>query len=451
MRFSIFKNCHGSKLIVILMLSGALAGCVKDVPIPPTASEEKADVVYDWYKLIARIQLYTTPGIPPLQNFRSYAYIGVGLYEAVQPGISGAVSLSDRLYQMPGMPQPDKEKLYLWGASANGAMSSLAKQLLTGLTTANIASIDSLENAYYDRFKKHVPEAVVQRSAEFGKAIANSIYTWSTTDEFTLSATGYILPVCPSCWVLVPPATAPVGPFLAESRPLLEYSLTAEAPPLPFPYSEDKSSDFYKAAKEVYDIGNALTTEQKVIPPWFADAGGPGVGLAAGAHILSIITDILESKKIKLSKAAEIIAKTSIAFKDAPIIVWRSKFDPKFNLLRPVTYINRHIDPEKDWTTFLPTPPYPDYLSGLVSLYSSSFQIIKREYGDIPITDRAYVWRGSGTREYNSISDFVKEAGFSRVLGGIHYQFTQDVTIEVAKKLGNKIADLDLVRGHWDH
>src|SRR4030095_3995104 len=214
MHFPLFKNNRNPKLyVIVVMLLASLAGCVKDVPIPPTASEEKADVIFDWYKLIARIQLYTTPGIPPLQNFRSYAYIGVGLYESVQPGIRGAVSLSERLYQMPGMPQPDKEKPYLWGASANGALSSLAKQLLTGLTAANIASIDSLENAYYDRFKKHVPEAVVQRSAEFGKAIANSIYTWSTTDKFTLSATGYILPGCPSCWRLVPPATAPVGPL----------------------------------------------------------------------------------------------------------------------------------------------------------------------------------------------------------------------------------------------
>ena len=173
------------------------------------------------------------------------------------------------------------------------------------------------------------------------------------------------------------------------------------------------------------------------------------MGLAGGAHVFSIVTDSLESKKVKLAKAAEIYAKTSIALKDAPVIIWRSKFDPKFNLLRPVTYINRHID--ASWATFLPTPPYPDYLSGLVSIYSSSMQVLIREYGDIPVTDKAYVWRGSGTREFDSISDLVQEAGFSRVLAGIHYQFTQDVTIEEARKLGDKIADLDLVRGHGGH
>jgi hypothetical protein len=109
---------------------------------------------------------------------------------------------------------------------------------------------------------------------------------------------------------------------------------------------------------------------------------------------------VLEKKKAKLGQAAEIYAKSSIAFKDAPIIIWRGKFDVNLNLLRPVTYINRLIDPT--WTTFIGTPPYPDYPSGLVSLYSSSLQVLKREYGDIPITDITYEWRGSGTREYAS-------------------------------------------------
>ena len=448
----LFKNIPRLKWTVTVILTVVLAGCVKHDPFPhSSASDENANVIYDWYKLISRLQLNQNPQPVVLQNIRNFGFIGVGLYESVQPGIKGGVSLSHKLYQMPGMPQPIEDKQYLWGASANAYLPSIMKQILTGLTDANKASMDSLEEAYYNRFKQRTSDAVALRSAEFGKAIANSIYTWSTTDKFTLSADGYTLPVCPSCWVLIAPAQAAVGPFLGESRPFLEYSLTAVAPPLPVPYSEDPSSGFYKEAKNVYDIGNTLTDEQKVIPRWWADVGGTGVGLASGAHIFSIVIDVLQSKNVKLAKAAEIFAKTSIAIKDAGVIVWRSKFDPKFNLLRPQTYINRHIDPEKDWASFLGNPPYPDYLSGLVSLYASSMQVLKREYGDIPITDKAYVWRGSGTREYDSISDLVVEAGFSRVLAGIHYQFTQDVTIRETGKLGDKIADLDLVTGHWDY
>ena len=448
MKLQLQRSTQKATCLLLFFLLGLLYSCVKNDPPPhsPNATEESADVVYDWYKLIARLQRNTTPAPVVLQNYRNFGFIGVGLYEAVQPGIKGAVSLSSKLYQMPAMPKAEKNKHYWWGASANAALPSMMKQLLVGLTDADKASMDSLEKAYNDRFRLRVPDAVVARSQAFGRLIADAIYNWSTTDNFNLSSVGYELPVCPSCWVLVPPAPSPVGPFLGKSRPFLAYSLTATAPPLPFPYSEDPSSEFYKAAKEVYDIGKALTPEQKLIPNWWADVGGPGVGVAAAAHILSITTWVLEKKKAKLGQAAQIYAKTSIAFKDAPVIVWRSKFS--VNLLRPVTYINRHIDPT--WTTFLPTPPYPDYLSGLVAIYSSSLQVLKREYGDIPIKDITYVWRGSGTREYASITQLVEEAGFSRVLAGIHYQFTQDITIQVAKDLGNQIANIDLVRS-WHH
>jgi len=446
MQLPLLKNTRSSKLFMVIMLLMLLNGCVKDPP-RPIANEESADVVYDWYKLIARIQLRSNPQPVVLQNYRNFGFIGVGLYEAVQPGIEGAVSLSSRLYQMPDMPDAEKNKHYLWSASVNAAMPSMFRQLLSGLTDADNASIDSLEKVYNDRFRALIPDAVIDRSRAFGRSIADAIYKWSLTDNFNLSSVGYVLPVCASCWVLVPPAPSPLGPFLGKSRPFLAYSLTAAPPPLPFPYSEDPGSAFYKAAKEVYDIGKALTPGQKLIPNWWADVGGPGAGVAGGAHALSVITWVLEKKKAKLGQAVQIYAKTAIAFKDAAVIIWRGKYD--VNLLRPVTYINRHID--AGWTTFLPTPPYPDYPSGLVAFYASSMQVLKRTYGDIPVSDNTYAFRGSAAREYASITDLVNEAGLSRIYAGIHYRFTQEITVDLMKKLGNEIADINLVRSSWDH
>ena len=443
MQLPLVKINYSSKLIVAIVAMSLLSGCSKFDFFPrkdPKPAAESADVLYDWYKLITRIQRNTVPGPVVLLNYRSFGFIGVGVYEAVQPGIEGAVSLSSKLYQMPAMPEPQSNKDYLWGASANAALPSMFKQLLTGLTDADKASMDSLENAYNNRFRLSTSDAVVTRSQAFGRAIATAIYQWSTTDNFNLSSTGFTLPVFPGSYVLTPPAfPAPVGAYLSNSRPFLASSLTALAPPH-IPYSENPSSQFYKEAKNVYDIGKALTAEQKAIPNWWADFGGPPLGLAASAHILSIATWVLESKKANLGEAAETYAKTSIAFKDSPIRVWRDKFH--YNLLRPVTYINRLIDPT--WQTFLASPPYPDYTSGLAGIYSSSLQVLKKQYGDIPITDNAYGWRGVSPRQYASISELVKEAADSRVLAGIHYQFTQNITVELGQKLGNEIASINL-------
>jgi hypothetical protein len=79
-----------------------------------------------------------------------------------------------------------------------------------------------------------------------------------------------------------------------------------------------------------------------------------------------------------------------------------------------------------------------------VGLYGPVMQVLIREIGDIPVTDNAYSWRGDSPRKYASISELNKEAANSRVYAGIHYQFTQDFTREIGKKLGDYIADIDL-------
>lgn len=435
------KNNHALKLVVMVMLLSLLSGCVKDHHFPPTTSHEKADVVYDWYKTIIRIHLNTTPGPVPLQNFRAFSYVGIGLYEAVQPGTRGAVSLSSKLYQMPSMPKADHHKQYAWEASANAALASLFRKFSANLNNVSNATIDSLENAWNNRIRSYTHEDVFARSQGFGRSVATAIYNWSTSDNFNLSGVGYQLPVFPGAWELTPPSfPAPVGPFLKNTRPFLESSLSVNAPPLPFPYSPEPSSQFYKAAKEVYNIGNALTPEQKLIANRWADVGGPGVGHAGGGHVLFIVTEVLENKKVRLGEAAEMYAKTGIALKEVIYRVWKGKY--AVNLLRPVTYINDHIDGE--WMSYLSSPPYPDYPSGLAAFYSAALQVIKRQYGDIPVTDNAYVWRGETPRKFPSLTKLVEETGDSRIYAGIHYRFTQEITIKFAGDLGSTIYEMNL-------
>jgi len=443
MKLKSMHNNQKATCLVVFFLFGLLYSCVKnDPPRPKDATSESADVVYAWYKFIARIQLRANPQPVLLLNHRNFGFIGVGLYEAVRPGIKGAVSLSSKLYQMPFIPEPDVHKDYSWSATANAALASMFKQFVAGLSDADKVRIDSMENANNSRFRLSISDDVLNRSQSFGRSVATIIYNWSTTDNFNLSSVGYTLPVFPGSWVPTPPAlAAAVGPFLQNSRPFLAYSLTATAPPIPVPYSEDPSSEFYKAAKEVYDVGKALTPEQKAIADWWADAGGSGVGVPAPYHLLSIVTIALESQGAKLGKAAEVYAKAGIGQKDGPIVTFRSKY--QYNLIRPVTYIRRHID--QNWLSYLPNPPYPEYLSGLGGLYTPIIQVLIRELGDIPITDNTYDWIGMAPRHYTSLTQLIEEAVESRIYGGLHYRFTQTVSLGVGRQLGNKIADLNLV------
>jgi len=79
-----------SRIMLMFFLVGFLYSCVKhDIrpPKPPSASDESADVVYAWYKFVARLQLRVSPQPVIILHNRNFGYIGVGLYEAVRPGI----------------------------------------------------------------------------------------------------------------------------------------------------------------------------------------------------------------------------------------------------------------------------------------------------------------------------------------------------------------------------
>jgi hypothetical protein len=405
---------------------------------------ESADIVYDWYKFMSVLQRNVSPQPSPFVGGRAYAYIGIGLFESVQPGINGGSSFGPKLLEMPMMPKPDHSKKYLWSASANAALASMFKLFLANLSVADKAAIDAHEAAIHDQLALTNPADVLERSEAFGRSIATAMFNWSTTDNFSITSGTYVPLGQPWSWAPTPPANATaIGDNVQYSRPFLKYSLTATAPPIPVPYSEDPSSEFYKAAQETYNIGGSTTATaaNKATANWWADAGGVGVGLPAPYHFLSIITSVLESQDASLWKAAEVYAKTGIAMKDGPITVFRGKY--QYNLLRPITFIRREFDPT--WLSHLPNPPYPEYSSGLIGFFGPIAQVLINEFGDIPVTDDAYAWRGLPARQYSSISQSRLEAALSRVYAGIHYRFTQLVSIDMGVDLGNEIDKVRVV------
>jgi hypothetical protein len=456
-----------TRTLTVLLLIGMIHSCKKADRLPDSAakdaealgkagssktakpSAESADVVYQWYHYMEQLQRPVAPQPSPLVQSRNFAYIGVGLYEAVQPGIKGGSSFSPKLYEMPAMPKPDMSKEYLWSASANAALASLFKLFSAGLTNVSKASIDAMEATIRSQLLTKASEPVIQRSEAFGRAVATAIYNWSTTDKFSIASTSYKPGTQPWSWVPTPPAlAAPVGADLQYSRPFLKSSLTAIAPPIPIPYSTDPNSAFYKAAKEVYDIGGAttVTNENKATAQWWADFGGAGVGVPAPYHVFSVINNVLESQKAGLWKAAEVYAKTGIALKDGPIITFRSKYH--YDLLRPITYIRRHIDPT--WQSLLASPPYSDYTSGIMGLFGAVTEVLINEFGDIPVRDDAYTWRGLPARQYNSLSALRREVAYSRIYAGIHYRFTQDISIAMGIELGDKIDKVRVVGPEYE-
>lgn len=425
----------------LMSLSFALftfISCQKDPEhSTPKAEDQSAQVAVDWYKLQNRILLERNSSL----NGAHFGYLGIGLYEAVRNGIKNSVSLSSKLYQMPIMPAIENNTAYDWRVSANAAMASLLRSFNTGLTTANNASIDSLENTYNQKLNLEVDLANFEHSQGFGRSIATAIRNWSLTDNFNPANAGYVPPIFSGAWVPTPPAFANgVNPYLSTARPFLEAHLTSVAPAFPAPYSEVVNSDFYKIAKNVYDVSQALTTEQKNTALFWVDQGN-GTGYTPPGHDFSLITQALENTGSSLAVAAEVYAKGGIAEREATIVCFKSKYT--YNLIRPVTYIRKLID--TTWLSFIPTPPHPEYPAAHAFITGSVMQAVTGVLGDhVVISDHTYDFRGWTPRVYNSLFKAAEEAGISRLYGGIHYSTSINTGLSLALDLGNRVGNIKL-------
>jgi hypothetical protein len=424
----------------IIFLNSCVKDYLPDFNHPGHGQGQGADgrVATDWFRLQTNILLERNSAF----NANAYiGYIGIGLYEAVRFGTKNSVSLSSKLYKMPAMPAKETYKAYNWQVSANAVMAALVRSFYNGLTPANMASIDSLENAYDQKLKLVTGIEIFNRSQSYGRSIATAIYNWYLTDDFNASNTGYVPPVFPGSWVPTLPALLNgINPYLGAAKTFLAANSTGVTPPFAAPYSEEINSDFYNIQKKVYDVSKSLTAEQKNIALFWVDQGN-GVGYTPPGHDFLFVTQALEQKGASLAVAAEAYAKTAIAERDGAVMCFRSKYT--YNLLRPITYIRKVIDP--NWLPFIPTPPHPEYPAAHAFVTGAVMQALTRVLGNnIAVTDHSYDFRGYPTRNYSSIFAAAEEAGMSRLYGGIHTLPSINTGLLFAKLIGNRVGDIKL-------
>jgi len=148
-------------------------------------------------------------------------------------------------------------------------------------------------------------------------------------------------------------------PFWGTLRPIFLYNVNACEVPLSIPFGTDETSSMYAEAKVVYDVSVNLTQEQKDIAYYWAD--NPGQSSTPPGHWIMIMGQMTENLHLNLERTSEMYALGSIALADAFITCWYTKY--KYNLLRPVTYIREFMG-HPEWTSFIGTPPFPEYTSG---------------------------------------------------------------------------------------
>jgi hypothetical protein len=222
-------------------------------------------------------------------------------------------------------------------------------------------------------------------------------------------------------------------------RPLLLESPRQFRPgPPPALTSQRYTEDF----NEVKAVGSATSTvrtpEQTATAQFIAGS--------LFSIVSSTLRDLAARYHLDISDSARLFAAVDMSAADGIISSWDAKL--KYGYWRPVTAIqladtdgNPDTDPDPGWLPLLPTPPYPDYNSGL---NSSMGAITRTLTGDHPLgRDRidVNITVAGTTRHYEPASQLDQDAIDARVWSGIHFRTADVVGIRAGTKIGDWAVD----------
>lgn len=404
-----------------------LAGVALALPVPALAADRPSPeaVVLQWYRLILELIRHTATYSPPVAS-RAFAYLGVTLWEAVAQS-RGLTSLAGQVKGLAALPRattPLDE-----AALVHGALSGATEVLFGNTGPTGQRAMRAMTDKLGARVAAALDPTLAGSSHDHGAAIAAHVLAWADKDGGAkVENLGFPRQWTPggkpSSWV---PTSAvrlqqtPLLPDWGQNRP---FALTGDLPcglPSHPEYSEDPASAFYAEAVEVYEIGKALTDEQKLIARFWSD--DPMLSPTPPGHWVSILTEISARDALPLDRLADAMARLGMAVADAFIVCWRVKLE--YDLLRPITYIRRLIEPK--WEPLLNTPPFPEYPSGHSTQSGAASSVLEAIFGpNFAFEDATHEADGLPVRSFPSFSAAAEEAGISRLYGGVHFRAAID-------------------------
>jgi hypothetical protein len=451
------RIAHAGTIVLGLWLGGCGGGGESEPiarehqeVISPNTSTFPATFARQWMANLANS--VKNDAISPPVAARTYAYGAVAIYESVVHGMPGYQSLAGQVNGLDSLPTPDPSLQYDWPSVLAQTMHRVVNEGVytypnrvffehTTLSDASLKSLGRVQLGY--RHAQGVPDDVMQNSIEYADQLADALVAWSNADGYyALRYKGWIPPKGPDKWVPTgfsdtDKVVNPVEPYFGDVRPLVLTSGDECKPAnlgiAPPAYSTDPSSDFYQQAKLVRDTEVNLDDDQREIARFWAD--GPGATPTPPGHWLALATKFVRSTN--LANAAAGYVWVSMGFMDSFISIWESKYD--YNLLRPVTYVRKNIDP--GWQPFLDTPPFPTYASGHSGVSGASAVLFTEYFGNVPFVDDTKLRRGFAARNFASFSDAAEEAAVSRLYGGIHYDFDDNDGLDMGECVGSAIKD----------
>lgn len=429
------------------LLTGA-AGVAGALLLPPQPARAAGAIVSvhgpqaaaRWVR--ASYAVVAAQGVTPPTAARAYAGTWIAVYEALLGGMPHHRSLAGQVHALSGLPRPAAPGQVHWPLVVGAAASTVLTGLFAELRPAARSALDDALAAGTDEAAR--AGASAQRQADslaHGRAVARAVLAWLATDGHAeASAAPYSPPTGEALWVPTPPnfGTA-IEPHCEQVRPLVLLRTDEVAPAPPVPFSTAPGSPFWLQARATYDQSFANTDDQRDLARFWTD-NPVFSGLPAG-HWLSIAVQVAEQRGLALDVTAEALVRTAVALHDAFLNCWTWKY--RYDLLRPVTYVRRHLDPA--WSTWVNTPQFPEHTSGHSVASRAAAVVLTDLLGSAPFDDTSLATTAGlvrRTRRWGDFADAADTAARSRLYGGIHYPHG----IDAGAAQGDQVGALVLAR-----
>jgi hypothetical protein len=384
---------------------------------------------------------------PPVAS-RIYANTSLAIYEAIRFKKEGSNSITAKLKGFDPMPVPEEGKEYDFSIAAIQSFCETAKKV-----TFSAPEITKYQDSMINVYSAGLDEAVVKQSIAFGQQVADIIGKRLGKDNYK-ETRGFdrfeVKTDDDTRWVPTLPDYADgLEPHWSKMLTMaLDSSSQVQASTYPA-YSKDENSDYYKELKEVYDISKNRSEEQTDITLFWDD--NPFVSQHKGhvmfqdkkmtppGHWMAITQKAAKVNNLDAVASANAYAQTAVSMYDAFISCWYVKYSTV--RIRPQTAIQRLIEPT--WTSFIQTPPFPEYTSGHSTVSSTAAEVLTSIFGDnFAFTDSSELEFNLPVRSFKSFRDAALEASVSRVYGGIHYRSG----CENGNKQGKELAKIILTK-----
>lgn len=380
------------------------------------AAPAKADTATDWWELASKFnfaqQASSMPSPPEMQRASSRAALAV--FEAV--------NAIDRRYDS-----------YLNFPVAGGS----ASQDAAAATAAYKVLLQ-----HYPQHKSHIEESYAmameqiangpakQAGAAIGSQAAAAVMAVGGVNP-VVEQTPYRPRTVPGEWIgASPPSTEP---YWFAFKPWVVKNLDALTPAPPPMTGSVWARDF----EEVRRLGARESKERTPIQTLIAR-------YRQGYDLSPMVRYIADRADRRQVDNARLLALYQIAMDDAVQAMIVAKL--KYNFWRPITAIrngdrdgNDATPRDPGWLPLLPTPNFPEYPCGHCTAVAVQAEVLKIA-GGLPENTRVRIASGMNpnlvVQSVSSWNEAVRQVSDSRMLGGVHYRFSNDA----GERIGREVA-----------